>query len=313
MKLSIIIPTYNRSNLLVQAIDSILQQRIKVYEIVISDDCSTDDTRQVCQHYQQKQQSTRITWVSGQTNAGAQVARNRGLAASSGDVIMFMDSDDVIAEKGLFPLLKALESADIDYAYGKVVRTDNHLVPLKGTTAIGESFSSAPNDIAGYHWHTMGAIYRRSYLQRVGAWDEQLTGSQDWEFQARVKLANGNEVFVDQVVGLWRDHDEERVGAKRFRYDYVKSVIKACLLIHQQAESTLNLDAALERRLVKKLLLHVMELSANGFPDEREQHLRSILVQMRFNLALQLAIRALMSLSSVTDSILLKTFSHGAA
>ena len=92
----------------------------------------------------------------------------------------------------------------------------------------GGYVSRYPSEIAGYHWHTMGAIYRKSYLEIVGPWNVEMTGSQDWEYQARVKLAGGKRKFVDSMVGYWRQHGGDRVGTAKFRPDYVKSVMIGC-------------------------------------------------------------------------------------
>jgi hypothetical protein len=117
----------------------------------------------------------------------------------------------------------------------------------------------------------MGAIYRRSYLEKVGPWNEALTGSQDWEYQARVKLAGGQGRFVDAVVGYWRHHGGSRVGTQAFRPDYVRSVMLACDSILQHARQVGRCDRPLERRLAKKLILHALEWGANGHPNERRQ------------------------------------------
>lgn len=305
MQLSIIIPTFNRVGLLSQAVDSILAQQPAIYEIVIADDGSTDSTQHWCRNFQQASDRTRVVIVRSAQNVGAQVARNRGVQAATGNAVMFLDSDDVLSKCGLAPLLQRLDvNPTLDYVYGKVIQTDANLSPTEEKLIVGTPFSIASKDIAGYHWHTMGAIYRMPYLQAVGPWNEQLTGSQDWEFQSRVKIAGGQNEFVDHIVGYWREHSETRVGAKKFRYDYVESVIKACLSIQQQANSMGKLNAALERRLVKKILLHVLEFSINGFPQKRQQYLYHTLGAIRFNPSLKLVIRSLLLAPPLVDSVL---------
>ncbi|BAY21843.1 glycosyl transferase, group 2 family protein [Calothrix sp. NIES-2100] len=272
MKLSIIIPTFNRARLLAEAVESILIQFPPVYEIVIADDASNDETQFLCAKWQQIESPTRLIVARNEKNLGAQVSRNRGIVRSTGDYIFFMDSDDVLAENAIFPLLSKLEEdINLDYVYGQVVIVDSKLQPINNLNPIGSNFSGIPKDIAGYHWHTMGAIYRRSYLQKVGFWNEELTGSQDWEFQARVKIAGGKGQFIKHLVGLWREHSAERVGTKTFRYDYIQSVIHSCIAIRDKAHEMNLLDSALELRLVGKILIHSMEFSEKGYYSERNR------------------------------------------
>lgn len=307
MKLTVIIPTFNRVRLLSEAVNSILSQSPIVHEIIIVDDASSDDTQSLCQKLQQKKLPTRIIIARNSENSGAQVSRNRGLELSTGDAIIFMDSDDVLAENGIEPLLYELESdRKLDYVYGQVLRTDSKLRSLDNSKPIGSSFSSQPIEIAGYHWHTMGAVYRREYLQKVGCWSERLTGSQDWEFQARVKLAGGKGKFVEHIVGLWRDHSDNRVGTKNFRYDYVKSTINACLLIRDKSRSIGMIDAYLERRLAKKILVHALEFAVNGYRQERCQSLSYAIETLQDNLMMQLVVRFWSNLSSKFDRIVWK-------
>ncbi|MCG8683681.1 MAG: glycosyltransferase, partial [Desulfobacterales bacterium] len=85
---SIVIPTYNRAWAIQEAIDSVLSQDYPDYELIIVDDGSTDNTRQVLSAYADK-----ITLIR-QSNRGVSAARNRGIAAASGSLIAFLDSDD---------------------------------------------------------------------------------------------------------------------------------------------------------------------------------------------------------------------------
>lgn len=310
MKLSIIIPTFNRASLLSEAVDSILCQQPAIHEIVIIDDASQDDTLALCSQLQQFSSETQLVIARNKQNAGAQVSRNKGLQLSTGELVMFMDSDDVLAAQGIAKFIEQFQkNPQLDYVYGKVVKTDANLHPLDPPAVVGAVFSSAPVDVAGYHWHTMGAIYRKTYLQKVGYWNEQLTGSQDWEFQARVKLAGGQGQFIDHTVGFWREHSSPRVGAKKFRLDYVESVIEACLSIHKQAKQLDRLDDALERRLVKKLLLHTLELSVNGYSLERQNYMKQALSILCFNLPIKVTIRTLLFLQSTADPVLWRVFS----
>lgn len=269
MLVSLIIPTFNRAGLLREALQSAQHQSEWIREIIVCDDGSTDNTPEVCREFDSP--ATPVVFSRSHQNQGAQVARNRGLAIARGEFILFLDSDDALVDGGLLPFLTALQDdPGLDYAHGLVVRTDSHLTPVPGQPPVGAAFGPEPREIAGYHWHTAGAIYRKAYLSRVGGWNETLTGSQDWEYQARVKIANGRGRFIDHVLASWRAHDGARVGALQFRQDYVRSVILACRSIHDTARLAGIQDRSLSIRLSKKSLLHALEFGSHGCRAERQ-------------------------------------------
>jgi glycosyltransferase involved in cell wall biosynthesis len=273
VKVSIVIPTFNRATMLRELMDSVAAQAHRPIEVVVVDDGSTDGTEDVvkeffsaCRH----DDSLGHCYERLEDRSGAPVARNRGVALAQGDAVMFVDSDDLLATSGISALARCLSaSADLAYAYGKVAITRDSLAESDWAGIVGGAFGATPAEIAGYHWHTMGALYRREFLERVGEWNEQLTGSQDWEFQARVKLAGGAGEFVDTLVGYWRQHDQWRVGATHFRPDYVTSVMVACQSIVSHAKDAGRCDRSLRNRIAKRLLIHALEWGANNHGLER--------------------------------------------
>jgi hypothetical protein len=163
-----------------------------------------------------------------------------------------------------------VKSADADYFHAKVQEVDRDGIPLP-RSAIGEPYVESGNGLMDYSWHTMGAVYSRKCAERVGPWAPALTGSQDWEYQVRVKLFGGKGVFVDTIVGYWRQHNTQRLGTKAFRPEYVKSVQEACRLIIANAEKANRCDEALRKRIAKRLLVHAAEWGAHGYTRDKAQ------------------------------------------
>lgn len=89
---SIIMPTWNSSRFVWESIDSILAQTYRNWELIITDDCSTDDTMQILQEYARR--DPRITVLKNDRNSGPGVTRNNSLATARGQYIAFCDSDD---------------------------------------------------------------------------------------------------------------------------------------------------------------------------------------------------------------------------
>lgn len=276
MKLSIIIPTFNRRELLASALESALQDSQLDLEVLVVDDGSSDDTEHFIAGLKTRlAQSDRKSTLKylRQPNQGAPVARNLGVEHATGDFILFMDSDDLPSMEGLQAVMAQAEKGDADYLHAKVQVVDDRGRPLQ-RPPIGDEYEDSGHGLMAYTWHTMGAVYSRKCVERVGPWATSLIGSQDWEYQVRVKLLGGKGVFVDAVVGYWRQHDNQRLGTKTFRPEYVKSVQEACKLIIANAEKANRCDEVLRTRIAKRLLVHAAEWGAHGFTNDNLECLK---------------------------------------
>jgi glycosyltransferase involved in cell wall biosynthesis len=312
---SIIVPTYERADMIPELLRSVADQAYRPVEIVIVDDGSTDNTAAVIQDFVVSLARDAGLFVKYHSGArrGAPAARNKGIALASGQYLMFADSDDAFAGGGIGDLVRHLAAHPAwGYAYGKVLQADSHFVAIAGREFVGSSFRAASGaDLAGYHWHTMGALYRRSCVDKVGAWNEDLSGSQDWEYQARMKMFGGGCGLVDTLVGYWRHHDLARVGTKSFRPDYVDSVMKACASILDHARHAGKCDATLEAKIARRLVVHALEWSANGRRGDRNRCLQQARNSLSSNMVLSWVVRMMTYLPQQID-VWLFAILHGA-
>ena len=111
MKLSIIVPIYNVAPYLRKCVDSLLAQDISDYEIILVDDGSPDECPQICNQYAERYSNIKVIH---QANAGLSVARNTGIAAATGDYILFVDSDDYLQPNVLGALMEQVERDNLD-------------------------------------------------------------------------------------------------------------------------------------------------------------------------------------------------------
>ena len=116
---SIVIPTYNRSALVVEAVESVLRQTFSAYEIIVVDDGSTDDTLSRLEEFND---NTRIKILTGMHD-GAETSRNRGTIAAHGAYIVYLDSDDTLSPDALAVY------------HGIIARTSASLLIAKGTSS----------------------------------------------------------------------------------------------------------------------------------------------------------------------------------
>lgn len=103
---SIIIPVYNTADYLRECLDSVLNQTYGNYEAILIDDGSTDESTEICQEYCKRDKRLRMF---RQANGGASSAKNKGLETAQGDIIAFLDSDDMLAPFFLEHLARVFE------------------------------------------------------------------------------------------------------------------------------------------------------------------------------------------------------------
>lgn len=117
-KISIIIPIYNSEKYLDDCIISVVNQTYKNFELLLINDGSQDRSREICKKYQEKDK--RIVYIE-QPNLGVSSARNKGIEVSTGDYIVFLDSDDYISENFLKTLMDKSDSNTLVGSYIKKV------------------------------------------------------------------------------------------------------------------------------------------------------------------------------------------------
>ena len=115
--ISIVLPSFNRAQVLSKAVESILRQTYKDFELIIVDDGSTDNTADVVKNFN----DDRIVYVR-QENAGACVARNNGIEHSRGEYIAVQDSDDIWHEDKLEKQLKTIQDKNADIVFCRMNR-----------------------------------------------------------------------------------------------------------------------------------------------------------------------------------------------
>lgn len=192
--ISVIIPTYNRKNVLLRAIDSVLQQTWSDLECIIVDDGSTDGTQEAVQSLKDE----RIRYVR-QDNMGACAARNRGVELAKGEIIAFQDSDDVWHLDKLLRQMELLEKQQAD-----VVVCEMHRV--------GENEEQQDWHYQPMGWITQGMLLRESLCStqcilgkaevfRDVRFDETMPRLQDWDLMLRIvgawRVYKSPEVLVD--------------------------------------------------------------------------------------------------------------------
>lgn len=207
-KVSVIIPVFNRQELIAAAIDSALAQTYTDVEVVVVDDGSTDDTAKVLNSY-----GNAINAIF-QDNRGQSAARNTGLAACSGQYVLFLDSDDCLEPHAIEMLLSGLQekektSTDWGLAYGKMLTCDENLRPLKNQRKRYYSGNVLLPILFDNFVRTGTYLVEKNILDAVGGFKEDLVVREDrlllFSIAARTQFH-----FVDQFLVRYRRHEGPR-------------------------------------------------------------------------------------------------------
>lgn len=266
--ISVIMPTYNREKFILAAVESVFKQEYRPIELVIADDESTDGTEQKVLDWLSETTDPDFKIIyRKKTNGGASSARNWGLRHSRGEFILYLDSDDCLLPGALERGSQLLKGSSLPYAYFRVQISDAELKPKTGQY-FGRPFAGNDSDYIDYLWHTMGALFRRSTVCRVGPWSEDLASSDDWEYFTRMKLKGFRGCFDPEVIGLYRDHNESRVVVGSFNAAYVLNTEKACDLIVETAEEQDRLSFTLRKKIAFRLVIHAVEFGMHHHRDD---------------------------------------------
>ncbi len=192
---SIIIPNYNHAQYVGEAIQSVLDQNYRDFEIIVVDDGSIDASREVIAGFGNQ---VRYIW---QENQGLSAARNTGIRAAEGAYIGLLDADDMYEPAFLSTLVSILEDNDDAagvYCGYQFVDHLNHPLPQKETRLFpDEQLFQALVDSNFLVPESM--LVRRSYYESVGPFDETLRALEDWDMWLR--LANRYKIIgTDQVL-----------------------------------------------------------------------------------------------------------------
>ena len=199
MRISVIIPAYNQGQYLVSCIESILSQTLKSHEIIVVNDGSQDDTRNIAKHYP-------IKYIE-QTNRGLSSARNTGLMNMDGDWFYPLDADDMMLENCLEKVTEVIEKnpdVDIIAPSFKTFGTSNEKVLLMPSPTL-EDFKSA-NRI-GY----FSAIKKKALLE-VGGYSSRMTwGYEDLHLWVNLLTKGKKLITIPDILILYRTKEKSMI------------------------------------------------------------------------------------------------------
>lgn len=261
MLVSVIIPSYNRANIIGDTIDSVLAQTYKPLEIIIVDDGSIDNTEEVVNQYVQRA-NIPINYYK-KTNGGCASARNLGLKYAKGDLIAFLDSDDRWFPETLEKLSYSLLNSQADFVYSPSIE-----ILSDGREIISYPCArGCPQKFAVEHFKTAksrpGAIlYKKIVFDKVNGFDETLKYSEDSDLLQRVAI-NFKAVYSDFPSVKVYHHNSNKSNNRIAIYYAMLQSYESILQDFPKFKQSLGKIADLRIRTIKLDLLKLLILSEN--------------------------------------------------
>jgi len=221
---SVVIPTHNRKDVLPLALESLKKQTLPHWECWVIDDHSIDNTSELMTVYQQKDSRFRnIPLPKGKR--GANAARNEGLRRAQGDYVLFLDSDDALAEHCLQGRVEKLAArSKLDFAVWPSLLFDQ----TPGDSRILWNIVTAEEDLNRYlaldiPWQTAGVLWRRSALEKLGPWNEQAASWQDWDYHIRALAQDLAYEKFDEPDCYWRTPRPDSIGPLSLQKEHLEA------------------------------------------------------------------------------------------
>lgn len=205
-KISIIIPVYNVGKYLSNCIESLERQTIGFdnLEIIIADDCSTDDSKLIMMEYEKKFANVKCVYLN--KNSGAAGApRNEALKIATSDYIMFLDSDDEYYDDACQVLFKKIEITNADCVSGYYSALENNIILAENMhekSKIKEGLYYIPEDIdkiSDFQVHLACKIYRKTIIDNNILFPEKIIGA-DSVFVWRYFCKSKSVYYVDSPI-----------------------------------------------------------------------------------------------------------------
>ncbi|MDQ3101430.1 MAG: glycosyltransferase, partial [Bacteroidota bacterium] len=187
--ITIVVPSFNKGRYIAEMIASVRSQTYLNWEMIFIDDASTDGTPEMITAIAQEDDRIRLHFLH--QNCGANHCRNLGIETARGDYVIFLDADDLLGEDCLRSRAGIMDSDELDLCVftmevfrGKKGDSTNRWIP------------SSKDPLADFFrhklpWSVMQPIWRRSFLKKIGGFDESFTRHQDVEFHTRALLEPG--------------------------------------------------------------------------------------------------------------------------
>ncbi len=202
LKISIITPSYNQGQYIEETILSVLNQEYSNLEYIIMDGGSKDDSVELIKKYEDK-----ISFWESKKDKGQSDAINKGLKKATGDIVAWLNSDDMYAENALVRVASIFENhPDVDIVYGNVWQ----VYPSKTVKHINPKFNPK-GFLTGVNLHQPSVFWRRKIHDEIGFLDQDLYYTMDYDLWLRI-FYTYKSYRTDSILSRFRCHVEAKTS-----------------------------------------------------------------------------------------------------
>jgi glycosyltransferase involved in cell wall biosynthesis len=235
-EISVIIPTYNRASMVVEAVESVLAQEMVDFELLVIDDGSSDETEEKLSVH-----NSRLSYYR-QENAGVAAARNLGLELSKAPLVSFLDSDDLWLPKKLRTQHKfMLDHPEVWICQTEEIwlRKGRRMNPKRHHQKVSGDIFQRSLDLCLVS--PSAVMLRRELFEKVGYFDEELPVAEDYDLWLRVAVDYQVELLPDPMVIKRGGHPDQLSARKeidRYRIKALEKLLNCGRLSPEQYDWT---------------------------------------------------------------------------
>lgn len=205
---SIVLPVYNGERFLSESIDSIIAQTYQNWELIIIDDCSSDNSPEIAKNYAKK--DTRIMYYRNEQNLKLPRSLNRGFSLSKGEYLTWTSDDNMYLPDALYKMVNAMKAQQAEFVFAPC-----HVINEKGE--IVEEWS-APDDyqISIMKGDFVGAcfLYTRNVYDTIGEYDVNKFLVEDYDYWLRI-FCRFKVFYIEDYLYMYRWHDRSLTSTEK--------------------------------------------------------------------------------------------------
>ncbi|OXA81459.1 glycosyltransferase family 2 protein [Flavobacterium frigidimaris] len=239
---SIIIPTYNRANLITETLNSILMQSYENWECIVVDDGSTDNTKFIVDYYKEKDSRFQYHIRPKNRMGGGNAARNYGFELSKGEFIQWFDDDDLMDKNKIKKKLDTIISFKCDFVISKTQNftCSSFQSPYKYNLKENK-FDLFLFLIRNIHWYTYDCMLSREVASQISFF-EKMKSWQDYYYFAKMLSISNNGIFIDEILTYRRLHENSiQDNIHRSESEFHKNLLFAKFYTYKEIRTKLNL------------------------------------------------------------------------
>lgn len=279
---SIIIPTFNRQQLIGETLDSVLAQSYHNWECIIVDDGSKDNTKQIISSYSEKDARIKFYHRPKARKKGASACRNFGLENSKGELIQFLDSDDLLAKNKLEEQVELYRIEDLSLItckWGGFEESSNLTKRFKYKYHSYRDFKKGINllntfGIYNEYFPPLVYLTPRILIEKTGLWNKSLTNNDDAEFFTRIILNASKIKFAQNTSVYYRYSGTDKLSEFTDKVK-VLSAIKSLKLINSHIKKKHPENTQIYVKNAKKILKNSIQNKYPEIVNEEKQFFNS--------------------------------------